>query len=1028
MSEEELRELEQQEAEANASQHKSVLEKYDEVTEKIDDIRDTVQKFKDKKNPTGSTEVSSAGTEAVSNAGNVVSNAGNIASNTGNTVSNAASNASKVSEASAKAQKAAATAAEKGAQAGKATAKGGKAASKGVQAGGKGMQAAGKGMQAAGNSPYTAGLKAAGAGVEGAGRGVEGAGKAGEAAATSAEATAAAAEASAKAQKAAANAQLTAAQSAKAANAAGQAAKAGVKAPADKTTADKLRDRSKINKWINKRADNKTKKFSPKNALNDFFEGFGEVGEALKNLIKVFNPITLIVIFLLFMIVSVIFLFNFISPMYYMDQIRSSTDTVEKLDNFFSGLGFEDCKEAFNKEIEYLDTHYDKQLDYSYIMAALYYVDVFHSNDEFYIEDKSMGYATAKYFIKECQSTTDETTGLVYSANKIYRLRALAKAQFLGEKELMSATLDKYIDICIKKMDNESQNLAKYFPWLIAYIIAHSGLVPGAGVKFDAFIAGKTEFKMISDMIKIFEGTENWNSIKVYLDNGKYDSGLITALKNFITTFFECFTNVESVEFSITSDDGTNPANPLEALKSAFKTWTTSLTSLTDITKLSQLIKVNYYEYSFGMDEYEDYLVDHYIREMPEFSELIKDEDGNINNDRVLQIAYEIKMTRDYYNQMFNEKAASEEIECIGDINLDLLSELGTPVSLTEGQKITFSGTNNYGFYKGKVHNGVDLEAGSTNTKQGDNVYSIYAGKVAESTVDGTFQDKTVKGGWVVIQYTVRFDDSTMGDSKLGKAYKTNYSTISVYYGGLDPNSLTLKQGSSVKKGQVIGKVGSAAVSENGTKPSVHFAIYDHFTNKFINPINMFITCRAGTKDKMCGVTNEQKIWTFLLSKGYSKVAAAAIMGIWERESGLKPYMRQGYFGKESKTKRFTADVDSGKISRKKFINGGKDGYGLAQWTTADRKGNLYDLSKKMSKSIGSAEVQMEFFEQEMKGSYKGVKKRLSKATTIEAAAEAFFKNYQGVRKSDFTKYHFNLRVDNAKKIYEKYKNYTCKE
>ena len=1011
MSEEELRELEQQEAEVNASQHKSALEKYDEVTEKIDDIRDTVQRFKEKKNPTGSTEVSSAGTEAVSNAGNVVSNAGNIASNTGNTVSNAASNASKVSEASAKAQKAAATAAEKGAQAGKATAKGGKAASKGVQAGGKGMQAAGKGMQAAGNSPYTAGLKAAGAGVEGAGRGVEGAGKAGEAAATSAEATAAAAEASAKAQKAAANAQLTAAQSAKAANAAGQAAKAGVKAPADKTTADKLRDRSKINKWINKKADNKTKKFSPKNALNDFFEGFGEVGEALKNLIKVFNPITLIVIFLLFMIVSVIFLFNFISPMYYMDQIRSSTDTVEKLDNFFSGLGFEDCKEAFNKEIEYLDTHYDKQLDYSYIMAALYYVDVFHSNDEFYIEDKSMGYATAKYFIKKCQSTTDETTGLVYSANKIYRLRALAKAQFLGEKQLSSSSFSDYITKCLEKMDNESKNILKYFPYVIGSLIF--------GPTFDAFINISKEKDIIYDVIKVFEGTENWASVRMYFQNGKYSNAVKAkeALQNFIVTFLGCFFNVESIDFD------------LKQFFSLFNVFDpASIVKPISPDKIASLITVNYYEYSFGIDEYEDYLVDHYIREMPEFSELIKDEDGNINNDRVLQIAYEIKMTRDYYNQMFNEKAASEEIECIGDINLDLLSELGTPVSLTDGQKITFSGTNNYGFYKGKVHNGVDLEAGSTNTKQGDNVYSIYAGKVAESTVDGTFQDKSVKGGWVVIQYTVRFDDSSMGDSKLGKAYKTNYSTISVYYGGLDPNSLTLKQGSSVKKGQVIGKVGSAAVSENGTKPSVHFAIYDHFTNKFINPINMFITCRAGTKDKMCGVTNEQKIWTFLLSKGYSKEAAAAIMGIWERESGLKPYMRQGYFGKESKTKQYTADVDSGKISRKKFINGGKDGYGLAQWTTADRKGNLYDLSKKMSKSIGSAEVQMDFFEQEMKGSYKEVKKSLSKATTIEAAAEAFFKNYQGVRKSDFTKHNFDLRVDNAKKIYEKYKNYTCKE
>ena len=182
---------------------------------------------------------------------------------------------------------------------------------------------------------------------------------------------------------------------------------------------------------------------------------------------------------------------------------------------------------------------------------------------------------------------------------------------------------------------------------------------------------------------------------------------------------------------------------------------------------------------------------------------------------------------------------------CIGDINLDLLNELTPPVDLTIGQTILFEGSNNYGLYKGISHRGVDLEETSTGTKAGDNVYSVYDGKVLESTVDGTYQDKTAKGGWLVIEYTVQYEDSSLGKSKLSMKFKSKMSTIKVYYGGLDSNRLTLKQNDIVSKGEVIGYVGDSSMSETGEKPSVHFGIYDVKNSLFLNPINMFITCKS---------------------------------------------------------------------------------------------------------------------------------------------------------------------------------------
>ena len=1044
--------MEQQEQLDQQQMQQQSQKKKQSLGDRVDQVKEGVDKFGKNLENVGKLEEKAAdvldgGKKATKAAGEVGSKASSASEKSAQAAQKAAEARAKVAHATAEAAKATREGAEKAKAGSAATTKAGAATTKA----GVAVTEAG----AAGSAAYGAGVPVAvaGAGITAAGATTTAAGASGTAAAGTVEASAGAAEAAARAAELEAKAEAAAAG---AAVKAAQTSKAGsdtAKKASDMKFSDKLRQRGKLNQARGKQIQEKSKNFDSEKLIDRFFGETSILGKLMKGVLKFYDPKVVAIVMVIITSVAPILITYLLSPMFFMDMIRQNVsntvadpDNIEKVQNYIAGLGFQDSEQAFYKEVNYLNTHYDKNLDFPYIMSALYYIDIYYGKSEYFVSDgnksfckeldmsdaasrkicskNQVGYNLAKYYLNAAGSTTG-SDGLVYSANKLYRLRQLAKAQFLGEKELTSATLDEYIEICIQKMDNESQNLAKYFPWLIGYIIAHSEIIPGAGATFDTLVAGTTELKKINDLIKIFEGTESWESIKLYTENGKYDAGLITALKNFITTFFECFTNVESVEFSITSDDGSEPTSGVDAVKNAFETWTTALASLTDITKLSKFIKVNYYEYSFSQDEFENYLVDHYIREMPEFYDIIKDANGKISDDKVYQLAYEIKVTKKIFDDLYKKDASAQETNtCNGDINLDLLAELHTPIDMTVGQTMKFAGPNNYGLYKGLVHNGVDLEDSSTGTKAGDKVYSVYDGVVTSSTADGTYPDKTAKGGWVTIQYYIQYKDNTLGNSKLAERFKSVTSTIVVYYGGMDAKKLTLKEGSTVKKGEVIGYVGSAAESENGLKPSLHIGVYDLKTGGFLNPVNMFITCkRSASSKKVCGTKNIEKVWTFLLSKGYPKEAAAGIMGVWKRESGFKPYIVQSHTDVYSK--KYTTKVDNGKISRDKFANKGPGGggYGLAQWTTSGRKENLYDFAKKKSKSVGDLELQLEFFEKEMKSnSYKKVRSKLMKATTVEEATKIFLRDYEGGGSSSL-----KLRTSYAKEIYEKYKNYECK-
>lgn len=1032
---------------------KSLGDRLDDVSDKINSVGKTVENV-------------GKGEEKVANLIDGGEKGINVAAKTGEAASSAAQKGTDVAAKAADARAKASHATAEAAKGAKTATKAGKTAADAADKGAEVGKAASKAME---SNQVTGAVGAVGDAASTVGQAAAKTAKAGftagEAAAGTAEGAAKAAEAEAKAEKTALNAAKGAEKAAQ------KGAKAASKAT-DGSFADKLRKHGKLNQAHGKRLQDLSKKFESDKFLDDLSEKLGVGGKALKTIfsaiLKAFNPKTIIIVTTLLIIVLNILIVYILSPMFYIDRIKegAKNGTLDKVQNFIDGLGFQSSEEAFYNEVNYLNTHYGKELDFSYIMATLYYVDIYYGGSNVFGESDTnnfcdsvdndtakaacdkirMGYNLAKYYLKSANSSTGED-GLVYSSHKLYRLRELAKHQFAGDKTEVSVTLTEYLALCGDRLKNEIGNLVDCIPMLIIYALCSGNPLYGS------YIEDFKKLQTFNDLIGLFEGTENWNSIQLYMKNGGSFNEVKTALKNLLEVFFGSFYNIKSVSINIDNiasllstdtdsddEDSDKCTGANEKLSTDGKTCickkyyardnhgTCTKKSLRDIVleKATDLIQVEYYKETYSQDEYENYLVDHYIREMPEFSNLIRD-GGKIDEDQVLKIAYQIRNTKELFEELYLKKeSAEDEISCIGNLNLDLISELNTPIDLTVGQKITFSGTNIYGLYKGEMHRGVDLEEGSTGTKAGDKVYSLYDGKVISSTVDNTYSDKKANGGWLVIEYTVQYSDSTLGESKLAEAFKNHITRIQVYYGGLSKKDLKLKSGSTVKKGEVIGHVGSAEESETGKKPSLHFAVYDVITNNFLNPTNIFITCKKSTDSGMCGKNNKEKIWTYLLSKGYSKYAAAGIMGNWQRESGFKPYIVQSR--SDSFSKKYTADIDNNKMSVNTFKNDktGGGGYGLAQWTSAGRKEALYKFAKSKGKSIGDLKTQLEFFEHEITTDsyYKNtlkVKKKLNDAKSVDEATKIFLNNYEGGSTG------LELRRSYANDIYKELENFECK-
>lgn len=484
-----------------------------------------------------------------------------------------------------------------------------------------------------------------------------------------------------------------------------------------------------------------------------------------------------------------------------LEKIDSAVDSTanfhEKMDNFLSGLGFQDSEEAFYEELENLNKKYDKQLDIPLIMATLFYDDIQHNGESLDngIEDApesdgasgmeayGTAYSWLKSKIKESNVTVGED-GMEYSSNKIYRLRKLAKHSFATGMFGISA----------KKKDEKTVSISDYLDKCKEQI----------GVELVQAIEDIPSISTLLDPRQVFESLyQSMGADEIFstTDTGAFfgDNTLTHLYEMLKQIFWSTFADVKSV--GVCLEDG-------------------------------DILCVTYQTYQADAEAYKNYLKKYYIRYMPEFKKYLNDKDEESLDKSIDDVIEDIENIKEEYESIFGVTEQNSEFYsniCKGNIKKTLLNELQKPVDIAEDQVICFSGTYGFGTSGSLNHRGLDINESTTGNKEGDPVYSIYSnGVVTKSSKDKDFKCDDCKGGWLEIEYDAQLSDG---------AYK-----FKAIYGGLDPDSITLKSKDKVQKGDTIGKIGSKDDSEVDI-PSLHFGMYDLKTKQYLDPENLFVAC-----------------------------------------------------------------------------------------------------------------------------------------------------------------------------------------
>ena len=164
--------------------------------------------------------------------------------------------------------------------------------------------------------------------------------------------------------------------------------------------------------------------------------------------------------------------------------------------------------------------------------------------------------------------------------------------------------------------------------------------------------------------------------------------------------------------------------------------------------------------------------------------------------------------------------------------------------------------------------------------------------------------------------------------------------------------------------------------------------------------------------------TNEQIIWQYLKSQGFSDAGAAGLMGNLYAESALNPKnLQQTYEKKLGYTDNtYTQAVDNGTYGN--FVRDSA-GYGLAQWTYWSRKQNLLNFAQQKNKSIGDLNMQLDFLISELQSGYKSLLQTLKTTTSVKEASNGVLLQFE--RPADQSVTVQNKRAAYGQGYYDKY-------
>lgn len=158
-------------------------------------------------------------------------------------------------------------------------------------------------------------------------------------------------------------------------------------------------------------------------------------------------------------------------------------------------------------------------------------------------------------------------------------------------------------------------------------------------------------------------------------------------------------------------------------------------------------------------------------------------------------------------------------------------------------------------------------------------------------------------------------------------------------------------------------------------------------------------------------------IYDKLMNVFGNSFGVCGLMGNLYAESALRSNNLQDSFQTKLgfTDESYTQAVDNGS-----YTNFVKDsaGYGLAQWTYWSRKQNLLDYAKKVNKSIGDEDMQVDFLISELKG-YTNVFNTIKSAKSVKEASDVLLTQYERpANQSESVK---NKRAEYGQKYYDEF-------
>lgn len=139
---------------------------------------------------------------------------------------------------------------------------------------------------------------------------------------------------------------------------------------------------------------------------------------------------------------------------------------------------------------------------------------------------------------------------------------------------------------------------------------------------------------------------------------------------------------------------------------------------------------------------------------------------------------------------------------------------------------------------------------------------------------------------------------------------------------------------------------------------------------------------------------DEGRIWQVLYAKIGNPYGVAGLMGNLFAESGLRPdNLQNSYESSLGYTDAsYTQAVDSGSYAG---FSSDSAGYGLAQWTVADRKAPLLAYAKEQGASIGDLDMQLAFLCSELETKFPGVLEKLKNARSVREASDEVLTRFE---------------------------------